>query len=88
MAAEARKQTWVCLPWARARVRRLVHTEGGGVVGITVRQHLGGIQELLIAHVAFAAAEEDVGTLLPLDALATAKHTVICSSVQIFGILQ
>lgn len=35
------------------------------------------IQELLVAHVAFAAAEEDVGTLLPLHALVTAEDNVI-----------
>lgn len=82
MAAEAKSKHWrvfrVCMRW-------MVHTEGGGVL-IAVRLHLGDIQELLIAHVAFAAAEEDVGTLLPLDALVTAEHTVIFSSARIFGI--
>lgn len=37
-------------------------------------QRLGGIQEPLVAHVAFAAAEEDVGTLLPLHTLITAEE--------------
>lgn len=55
----------------------MIHTEGGGVVLIAVGHHLGGIQELLVAHVAFAAAEEDVGTLLPLYALVTAEDKVI-----------
>lgn len=54
---------------------------------IAVRQHLGHIQELLIAHVAFAAAEEDVGRLLPLHALVTAEDTVILSTTQRSGIL-
>ena len=46
------------------------------MVLIAVRLHLGGIQKLLIAHVAFAAAEEDVGTLLPLHTLVTAEDSV------------
>lgn len=46
------------------------------MVWITVRQHLRGIQELLIAHVALAAAKEDVRTLLPLNALVTAEDMV------------
>lgn len=32
---------------------------------------VGGVQEPLVAHVAFAAAEEDIGTLLLLHALVT-----------------
>lgn len=36
-------------------------------------RHLRGVQEPLIAHVAFTAAEEDVGTLLPLHTLVTAE---------------
>lgn len=46
------------------------------MVWIAVRQHLRRIQELLIAHVALAAAEEDVRTHLPLNALVTAEDTV------------
>lgn len=34
---------------------------------------LRGVQEPLVAHVAFTAAEEDVGTLLPLHTLITAE---------------
>lgn len=55
---------------------------------VAVRQHLGDIQELLVAHVAFAAAEEDVGTLLPLHALVTVEHNGIltCAYVaDLFG---
>lgn len=61
----------------------MIHTVGSRVVGITVRQ-LWGIQELLIAHVALTAAKEDVGTLLPLNALVTAEDTVALSSTQIY----
>lgn len=49
------------------------------------------VQEPLVAHVAFTAAEENVGTLLPLHALITAedmeveirnkKHTHTSSSL-------
>lgn len=43
---------------------------------------LGGKQELLIAHVALAAAKEDVGILLPLDTLVTAEDTEASSSTR------
>ena len=36
---------------------------------------VGGVQEVLVAHVALAAAEEDVGGLLPLHTLAAAGRT-------------
>lgn len=52
---------------------------------IAVRQHLGGMQELFIAHVALTAAKEDVGTLLPLNALVAAEEMVVLSSKQILG---
>jgi len=35
--------------------------------------HFRGVQELLVAHVAFTAAEEDVRALLLLQTLATAE---------------
>lgn len=55
-------------------MRWTVHTVGSGVVRVALGRGLGGVQELLVAHVALAAAEEDVGTLLPLHTLVTAKH--------------
>ncbi len=36
-----------------------------------------GVQEPLVAHVAFTAAEENVGTLLPLHTLITAEDMEI-----------
>lgn len=42
------------------------------MVRVDWRQRLGGVEEPLVAHVAFTAAEEDVGTLLPLHTLVTA----------------
>lgn len=60
----------VCVRWT-------VHTVGGRVVRVALGRGLGGVQELLVAHVAFAAAEEDVGTLLPLHALVTAKGHIV-----------
>lgn len=53
-------------------VRWMVHTVGSWVVWVAVWQCLGGVQELLIAHTAFAAAKEDIGTLLLLHTLVTA----------------
>lgn len=55
------------------------------MVWITVRQHLRGIQELLIAHVALTAAKEDIRTLLLLNTLVTVEDTVALSSTQISG---
>lgn len=43
------------------------------MVWVTLRRRLRGVQEPLVAHVAFTAAEEDVGTLLPLHTLVTAE---------------
>lgn len=40
-------------------------------------RHFRGVQEPLVAHVAFAAAEVDVGSLLPLHALITAEDTEV-----------
>lgn len=40
---------------------------------VTLRVALWGVHEPLVAHVAFAAAEENVGTLLPLHTLVAAE---------------
>lgn len=64
----------------RVCVRCRIRTEGGGVALLVVGLRLGRVQELLVAHVALAAAEEDVGTLLRLHALVTAEDTAIVSS--------
>lgn len=45
------------------------------MVRVALRGRLRDVQEPLVAHVAFAAAEEDVGTLLPLHTLITAEDT-------------
>lgn len=37
----------------------------------------GDVEEPLVAHVAFAAAEENVGALLPLHTLVTAEDTEV-----------
>lgn len=50
---------------------RAVRTVSSGVVGLC--EGFGGVEEPLVAHVAFAAAEEDVGTLLLLHTLITGK---------------
>lgn len=44
---------------------------------VGLRGHFRGVQEPLVAHVPFAAAEENVGTLLPLHALVTEKDTEV-----------
>lgn len=54
-----------------------VHTVGGWMVRVALRRRFRGIQEPLVAHVAFTAAEEHVGTLLPLHALVTAEDTEV-----------
>jgi len=54
---------------------RPVRTVGGGVVRVDLRRGVRGVQEPLVAQVAFAAAEEDVGALLPLHTLVTAEDT-------------
>lgn len=40
---------------------------------VALRRSFRGVQELLVAHVALTAAEENVGALLPLHTLATAE---------------
>lgn len=43
------------------------------MVRVTLWGRFWSVQELLVAHVAFTAAEEDIGALLPLHALVTAE---------------
>lgn len=60
----------VCACWT-------VHTVGGWMVRVALQGHFRGVQEPLVAHVAFTAAEEHVGTLLPLHTLVTAEDTEV-----------
>lgn len=43
------------------------------MVRVTLWGRIRGVQEPLVAHVAFTAAEENVRTLLPLHTLVTAE---------------
>lgn len=43
------------------------------MVRLALRRRIRGVQEPLVAHVAFTAAEENVWTLLPLHTLVTVK---------------
>lgn len=45
------------------------------MVQVALRGRFGSVQEPLVAHVAFAAAEENIGTLLLLHTLVTAEDT-------------
>lgn len=47
------------------------------MVRVALRGRFRGVQEPLVAHVAFTAAEENIGTLLPLHTLVTAEDTEV-----------
>lgn len=50
-----------------------VRTVGGGVAGVVLRLRVWDVHEPLVAHVAFTAAEENLGAHLPLHTLVAAE---------------
>lgn len=54
-------------------ISQAIRTVGGGMAGVVRLLRVGDVHELLVAHVAFTAAEENVGAHLPLHALVAAE---------------